>query len=91
METNNTVAADDCPTEYKTFYDFVNLFFLETIEVTIVLFIVTVVQGKKLEFFKLLKSSIMLGLIMSLIDMYNETMKKSIKLGMFGSIGGKLL
>jgi hypothetical protein len=90
METNNKIA-ENCSSKYTTFYDFVNLFFLETIEVAIVLFILLIIQGKKLELFKLLKSSIFIGLIMGFIDMYNETMKKSIKLGMFGSIGSKLL
>lgn len=75
----------------RTFFDYVNEFFFETLEIVLVLYMVYIVQGKQTIFIDLLRTSLMISFIMTLVDVYNESMKNAMKMSIFASLGSKLI
>jgi hypothetical protein len=75
----------------RSFFSYVNEFVFEAIEISIILYVVYIFQERELNFHNILKTSFIISGIMMAVEVYNEDMKKTIKVGIFGSLGGKML
>jgi len=76
---------------HRSFYSYVNEFVIEAIQVAVILYVIYIFQEKELDFFNIFKTSLTISAIMMIVELYNNDMKKTIKMGIFGSIGGKML
>jgi len=75
----------------RSFFSYVNEFVFEAIEISIILYVVYIFQERDLNFHNILKTSFIISGIMMAVEVYNEDMKRTIKVGIFGSLGGKML
>ena len=85
-----TVKTESCDGP-KTFFDYINMFIFETLEIVILLYMVYVVQGKTVNFISILRSALIIAFIMILVEAYNTSMKNAMKMSIFASLGSKLI
>lgn len=74
--------------DIKTLMYIINNFFLDSIEIFIITFIYKIISGdKNLTYLFMLRNSMILGSLFTVLTVYNESMKTSIKQGVMVSMG----
>ena len=77
--------------EDTTLFTIFNMYLIESFEVFVVLIFFKIIVNKPLDFENTIKSSLFIGLIITMIGLYNTEIKKYLKLGLMTSMGSKLL
>lgn len=78
-------------TEKITPYKLFSIWVSESFEIFVVLVIFKVILEKPITYERSLKLSLMLGAVVLMIGLYNKDLKKSLKVGIMGSVGSKLV
>lgn len=68
----------------------INSFFLDTIELFLISFIYKVISNNPSSFLILLRNSLVLAAIFTMLNMYNITIKNSVKQGVLASLGASM-
>ena len=87
IETNSNNLGDDKTTLFKL----INLYIIDVFELVIVLYIFNIITGKSINPLEIIKTSLLLGIIMTMLNCYNNDLNRAIKMGIMGTIGGKVL
>jgi len=72
-------------------YTLFSIWVSESFEIFVVLVIFKVILEKPITYERSLKLSLMLGAVVLMIGLYNKDLKKSLKVGIMGSVGSKLV
>ena len=82
---------EDKPEESTDFLSLFNVYWVETFEVFIVLVFFKVIGNKDIKIEEIIKASLLIGLAILIIGMYNKELRGLVKSGIMTSVGSKLV
>jgi hypothetical protein len=82
---------EDKPEESTDFLSLFNVYWVETFEVFIVLVFFKVIGNKDIKIEEIIKASLLIGLVILIIGMYNKELRRLVKMGVMTSVGSKLV
>ena len=85
------IIEDDEDEKYDYYFNLFNSYLIESFEVFILFVFFKVVTDKPLELKLVIRTSLIMGVVITVIGLYNAEIKRSLKLGIMGSVGSKMI